>query len=190
MLCELERDETLAGFSTDYTGTGVIFETYSNTTVIRHERWNTWFCLYRSQCLHLVSTSHFYFEFILPNGMRYIYDSAGKFQADLITKHGLRFKSLPPRFQRSYIHYGASSKIKRRLSPRNVLKYRYVSLVCDKGLLYGSRLNSYLMVRALNRAVRGIGGIMFREYVDRISREKWARQPSFMTPPYLLLSAA
>jgi len=109
---------SMIGTQRDYSATNVHFDTFSDSMIVLHERWHTWFCLYRCRCLHLVPTSHFYFEYELPNGMPYVYDSSAKFQSDLLAQNGWRFDHLARPFTFSFVHHRASSNL--RLPPQSL----------------------------------------------------------------------
>ena len=58
-LDELEQDAEVAGCSTDHSATSVVFDGFSGRTIRMHERWHTWFCLYRRSALARSTVSHF-----------------------------------------------------------------------------------------------------------------------------------
>jgi hypothetical protein len=172
LLDSLERDDTLAGASVEHSPTQVRYETYSDQWVLLNERWHTWFCIYRTRCLRMVSSSHFYYEYRLKNGMLHAYDSAALVQEELVKKHGYRFCALPAEYHYSFIHYGASSKMKRDLSPQALRRYRRALLLSEKGLLRGHRWQRRRLARVVNKVIAATAARVTRDYRAQLSAGK------------------
>jgi hypothetical protein len=183
-LDELERDSALAGCSTDHSDTSVVFDGYSGETIRLHERWHTWFCLYRRSALARSAVSHFYYQLPLPSGMRHVYDSGAYLQSHLIDHHDRRFASLPRVYQRSFIHYGAFSKLK-RTDPARIRRIRRVSLLAFKGLIYGAALNRHRVVSLFNQGVKLLSRALWWRSLERWRQEKWTHDPGVPANPAL-----
>ena len=106
MMNELERDERIIGCSCRYDPDRVVSDSYSGETIQLAERWHTCFCIYKKSA-HLCTVSHFYYQQMLPNGMRYCYDSAGYFQHHLTHTYGWTLKAVGDEYSHHFIHYGA-----------------------------------------------------------------------------------
>jgi hypothetical protein len=111
MLRELRSESDLIGFSTDYSPTEVVHESYSGNTIILNERNHTWFCLYKQTAFERSTVSHAFHREMLVGAPveRNCWDSAAYFQKSL-RDQGLRFEYLHGQFRRDFIHYGAFSK--------------------------------------------------------------------------------
>jgi len=132
MMNALRADPTLAGISTDHGSTAEVFDTYSKELIRLNERWHTWCCIYRRETgRYLREVSSFYWETILPEGLRHAFDSYAKFQQHLIGT-GYRMAALPDRFQPQFIHYGAFSKNK-SVTEKNVYLYRHLAIAAKRG---------------------------------------------------------
>ncbi len=125
----------LAGVATDYSPDNPRFvNTYDqNRILFLHQRWHTWFCLYRQECLQ-TGPSHYYYETAGADGILHAYDSAAYFQHQLIEKHGWSFAALAPSWQNQFIHYSAFSK-NRRINRHNVWLYRRFRILMKRGLI-------------------------------------------------------
>jgi hypothetical protein len=137
MMNELERDERLIGCSCQYEPDRVVSDSYSGETIQLAERWHTCFCIYKKSA-HLCTVSHFYYQLMLPNGMRYCYDSAGYFQHHLTHTFGWTLRAIGDEYSQHFIHYGAFSK-NRSLSRRNIGVYRRLAIAAQTGRLPGMR---------------------------------------------------
>jgi hypothetical protein len=159
MMNTLRADPGLAGISTDHGATADVFDTYSKEVIRLNERWHTWCCIYRRETgRYLREVSSFYWETILPEGLRHAFDSYAKFQQHLI-RAGYRMASLPGRFQNQFIHYGAFSKNK-SVSEKNAFLYRHLAIAAKRGVplpLFGklNRLIRPIAYRLLNRLYSG-----------------------------------
>src|SRR5215472_2717356 len=111
MLHGLRSESDLIGFSTDYSPTEVVHESYSGNTIILNERNHTWFCLYKQTAFERSTVSHAFHREMLVGAPveRNCWDSAAYFQKSL-RDQGLRFEYLHGQFRRDFIHYGAFSK--------------------------------------------------------------------------------
>ena len=165
MFRRLQTEDTLAGISTDYSATApAVFDTYSGETIMLHERWHTWCCIYRSTIApYLDEVSSFYYERRLPNGGRHAFDSYSHFQHLLTTKYGFRFAALDRSFQRQFIHYGSFSKNK-SITSANIPLYRWLSIAAKTGL--GVTPN------VINRAIRGSARLIFKSLFARAVKER------------------
>lgn len=169
LLDALEADGGLVGASTSYSATSREYDTYSRRHLVLHERNHTWFCIYRREAFEQSRVSQFYFEEEDPHGKVHAYDSAAYFQHDLRVNHGRTFAALPPRFDGSYIHYGAASK-NRSITPRNAGLYRRMFIWANVGVRYGSHVGR--MGTALNRVVRRITRRLFHVRLERVAAER------------------
>jgi len=130
----LDRNPTVVGMSTDHSPyVANRFDTYSGQVIHANERWHTWFCVYRKRS-RICRTSHYYYETIGEDGIRSTYDSAARFQHDLITKYGCSFASLPESFGWQFIHYGAFSK-NVSITERNLWLYRFLEITGRRGVI-------------------------------------------------------
>lgn len=169
LLDALASDDRHIGASTSYSPTSRAFDTYSKRTLVHHERNHTWFCIYRREAFTQSQVSHFYYEEVDADGETLSYDSAAYFQHDLRTRLGRTFATLPPQFDRSFIHYGAASK-NRSITPRNAWLYRRAFLWAHVGVLYGSHAGT--LGTALNRVVRRISRRLFQDRLERVAVER------------------
>ncbi len=149
MMDELNWDEGMVGYSCQYDPDRIVHDTYSGETILLAERWHTCFCIYK-KITHQCSVSHFYYQFILPNGRRYCYDSAGNFQHHLIRTHGWTLKALGDAYADQFIHYGAFSK-NRSLTPQNIGVYRRLAIAAQTGLPADRRWRRIFVARKAAR---------------------------------------
>jgi hypothetical protein len=132
MIHEFEVNNHLAVYSTDYTPNKLkYFDSYSKRVVNLHERYDTWFCIYRKEILDKVSFSHYYFEEKI-NGELFIYDSSAKFQSE-IKNLGFELKCLDHEYQHQFIHYGAFSK-NRGIKNFRLKLYRLLAIYAKVGI--------------------------------------------------------
>lgn len=108
---QLRAEADLVAFSTDYSPTDVVHESYSGNTIILNERNHTWFCVYRQLAFERSHVSHAFHREMLTGAPveRNCWDSAAYFQKSL-RDQGLRFEYLHGKYRRDFIHYGAFSK--------------------------------------------------------------------------------
>lgn len=120
MMERLRTEPDLVGYSTDYSQTEVVFESFSGKTIIMNERNHTWFCIYKRLAFERSKVSQgFHKEISSDRPEPSCWDSAAYFQKSL-RDQGLRFAHLEAPFRRDFIHYGAFSKntvITRRTVP-------------------------------------------------------------------------
>ena len=111
MLRGLRSESDLIGFSTDYSPTEVVHESYSGNTIILNERNHTWFCLYKQTAFERSTVSHAFHREMLVGAPveRNCWDSCAYFQKSLRDR-GLHLDHLHGQFRRDFIHYGAFSK--------------------------------------------------------------------------------
>lgn len=168
----LKEDSTLAGVSTDYSPDNPQFyNSYWETTHFLRERWHTWFCLYRRECLLGNTSHHMYMDTDKSTGVLRVYDDAALFQEALINT-GWHFSVLPENYSRNYLHYVAFSK-NTNISAENVHSYHRYMVWMRCGLL--PRLG---FVGAKGRLNRWWGYLIHELYVRRFggvnqSREKY-----------------
>jgi hypothetical protein len=132
MIDTLENDKGLAGIATDYTPTQPYFDTYVNNTIIFHQRWNTWCCMYRKE-VNNCKESHFARKIIYCDG-EHSHDDTGYFQERVQKELGLRFDVLDKRWQKDFIHYGAFSKNRDVRGYLPTLQYRILAQLRKKGI--------------------------------------------------------
>lgn len=132
MIDTLESDRSVAGCATDYTSTQPYFDTYINSTIIFHERWNTWCCMYRKE-INECKQSHFARKVTYSDG-EHSYDDTGYFQQCVQEELGLKFKVLDKRWQKDFIHYGAFSKNRDVKGHFHTLVYRILAQLRKKGI--------------------------------------------------------
>lgn len=77
--------------------------------------------------------------------------------------------SLPPAFDRSFVHYGAASK-NTSITPRNAWLYRAVFLWSTVGVFYGSGVGR--VGSAVNGVVRRLSRAVFRGRLERVAAER------------------
>lgn len=165
----LAADARHVGASTSYDATARQYDTYSRRHLVLHERNHTWFCIYRREAFELSGVSHFYYEEENADGETIAFDSAAYFQHDLRARHGRTFVSLPPAFDRSFVHYGAASK-NTSITPRNAWLYRAVFLWSTVGVFYGSGVGR--VGSAVNGVVRRLSRAVFRGRLERVAAER------------------
>jgi hypothetical protein len=128
----LENDNGLAGISTDFTPTQPYFDTYINSTIIFHQRWNTWCCMYRKE-VNECKESHFARKTTYNDG-EHSHDDTGYFQELVQEKLNLRFDVLNNCWQKDFIHYGAFSKNRDVKGYLPTLLYRILAQLRKKGI--------------------------------------------------------
>ncbi len=159
----LLEDSSLAGVSTDYSPDNEKFyNPYWETTHFLHQRWHTWFCMYRKECLQS-DVSHYLYQHIGPHGLQ-VYDCAGYLQASLIKK-GWHFSALSSKMSRMYLHYVAFSN-NTKINEQNIQAYHRYMVWMRRGLIpclgfKGSRgrLNRWWGYLIHELYVRRFGGV-------------------------------
>jgi hypothetical protein len=171
MLDALDRDPIAIGMSTDYTPTREnYYEPYSDRYLTLHERWNTWFCIYKKDA-NKCPVSHFYFEEKNEKGITIGYDSAAYFQKRLVEDFKNTFLSLNPVYQPQFIHYGAFSK-NRSLNERNIQLYRTLAILSKRGFTIFEWAGRGKLI--LNRGVKWAARIALSRFFNVNERLKWA----------------
>lgn len=168
-LCgQLRQHADIIAASSSYTGTGLLYDSYSKRNIILTERNHTWFCIYKREAFAISARSHYYFETLTSKGEILAYDSAAYFQHDLRINHRYRFAVLPERFRYSYIHYGAASK-NRSLNSSNIGFYRRAVILNTVGCVYGIKSKPALLI---NKITRKIAFVLFGTYLNKIVAER------------------
>ena len=178
MMEELSQNENLVVYATDYSPTAIVFDSYSNDTIAQSERWHTWFCIYKRKA-QKCETSHFYYEFIMPNKMRFVYDDAAYYQYHLKEKHGYDLRALTAfsHYHRGYIHYGAFAK-NRSIDENNVALYRYLSIKAVTGFTYSEPWRKFFPIKVLNFLYRRIASfLLYKIYRSHIEERRYYSPP-------------
>ena len=170
MISELESDPKLIAYSSDYSPTRQIFETYTGNKMILSERWHTWFCIYKEKSKEC-NTSHYYYYFPLPNGMRFSYDSAAYFQSKLMTEFGYSLKSLPEIFRSQYIHYGAFSK-NISINSSNISSYRRLAIASNIGISSHPFFHSTIVGKIINKVFKKIASKLYTKKYSQLDKER------------------
>ena len=152
----LDNEESLYVYSTDFNSKIMRYNTYTDENAFLMDRYCTWFCAYKKQCLKCESPLYYHEEII--DGQKYVWDDTGKFQEDLQKQTNCYFKSISQieqidlrnELMYQYIHYGAFSKNKSLDTRYKIFLYRKVSLLSHRGLVRLNRKN------ILNKLVRFI----------------------------------
>jgi hypothetical protein len=167
MIQAFSKDEKLAVYSTDWSPTRKVFETYTQVDALLMERWHTWFCIYRKVALEQFHDFS-YVEAIDPSGLSIKYDHSAWLQQAL-KKRGWRGQELIGDHEWKYLHYGAFAQNK-HLTGLLLARYRALKIFQHNGYrhLHGSAL--------LSRPLRRIGSVCYRllqqDYYDR-QRERY-----------------
>ena len=154
----------LAGVSSTYgPDRPAHYETYRQQTVFMHQRWDTWFCIYRKSCLD-VGISPYLHEQTTADGMVHVYDAFGYLQHALLAK-GWRFEAVGPEFQNQFIHYAAFVQ-NQHVTTRNIAAYRRYRILMHRGLIprlgfkgARGRLNRWVGYGAQELFIRRFGGV-------------------------------
>ena len=138
-------------------------ETYRQRTVFMHQRWETWFCIYRKSCLD-VEVSPFLYEETAADGTVHVYDAYGYLQHALLAK-GWRFEAVGREFQNQFMHYGAFVQ-NQSITTRNVAAYRRYRILMHRGLCprlgfkgARGRLNRWVGYGVYELFMRRFGGV-------------------------------
>lgn len=158
-------NSTLAGVATNYSPDNPAFyNPYWETTIFLHERWHTWFCLYRRECLQGPTSHHMYVHRDKNEGELKVYDDAGYLQAELM-RHGWHFAVLPPETGGMYLHYVAFSN-NTKLNLTNIRSYHRYRVWMHRGLFPNlgfkgarGRLNRWWSYLIHELYVRRFGGV-------------------------------
>lgn len=170
MIKELESDPNIIAYSSDYSPTREIFETYTGTRMILSERWHTWFCIYKEKS-KLCKTSHYYYYYSLPNGMKFSYDSAAYFQSKLVSEFGYSLKAISNKFKPQFIHYGAFSK-NISINASNVSSYRRFAIAATIGISSSAFFHSTLLGKLINKIYRKFSSHVYMKRYQRVDEER------------------
>ena len=138
-------------------------ETYSQRTVFMHQRWESWFCIYRKSCIDLGPSCHYY-EYVDPDGMVHTYDAFSYLQHALLAQ-GLRFESVGPESQNQFIHYTSFGQ-NQNVTTRTIAAYRRYRILMHRGLIprlgfkgARGRLNRWVGYGVYELFMRRFGGV-------------------------------
>lgn len=160
----LRASPDLAGVSTTYAPERpALFDPYSHRTVYLHQRWETWFCIYRKSCLD-ISISPYMNEQTTDDGTVHVYDAFSNLQHALLAQ-GWRFEAVGPEFQNQFIHYTAFGQ-NQNITTRNIAAYRHYRILMHRGLISEmgfkgprGRLNRWVGYGAYELFMRRFGGV-------------------------------
>ena len=160
----LRSSANLAGISTDYGPDRPEHnETYSRRTVFMHQRWDTWFCIYRKACLD-VGVTPFYYETIDAAGVIHAYDAFSYLQHALLAQ-GWRFEAVSPECQNQFIHYTSFGQ-NQNVTTRTIAAYRRYRIWMHRGLIprlgfkgARGRLNRWVGYGVYELFMRRFGGV-------------------------------
>jgi hypothetical protein len=167
ILKELEEDTNIAVYSTDHDETRLVYDTYLNEKMILSERWHTWFCVYRKSTYSL-ERSHFFYRFLMPNNMSYVYDS-GAYLQDLIKKHYKMEYLSDYKFQQDFIHYGAFAKNK-NLNKDSIRIYRILAIYSKIGFFR----TQWLPLKVINYVIKKLSlTLLSSKFQSEINERKY-----------------
>lgn len=160
----LRQDNYLAGVSASHGEDRPNHrETYSDRIVFMHQRWDSWFCIYRKRCLDLGPSCH-YFETQTADGTIHVYDAFGYLQQTLLAQ-GWRFEAVPPECQNQFIHYTSFGQ-NQTVTARTIAAYRRYRILLHRGLIprlgfkgARGRLNRWVGYGAYELFMRRFGGV-------------------------------
>lgn len=142
---ELEQNKQLYVFSTDNGDTRGTYNSYCDEHIISVKRFDTWFCVYKRECLKCTTPLYYHEEVI--DEKKWVWDDTGKFQEDLKKLTGCQFQSVSQIASKTqqnelmyqYIHYGAFSKNASLDKKYKVFLYRKITILSHRGILYFKR---------------------------------------------------
>lgn len=154
----------LAGVSTSYgPDRPAHYETYSRRTVFMHQRWDTWFCIYR-KAVFTGGASPYYYEKTEADGTVHVYDACGYLQHALLAQ-GWRFEAVGPESQNQFIHY-TSFVQNQNVTTRTIAAYRRCRILMHRGLIprlgfkgARGRLNRWVGYGVYELFMRRFGGV-------------------------------
>ena len=160
----LRSSANLAGISSDYGPDRPEHnETYSRRSVFMHQRWDTWFCIYRKACLE-VGVTPFYYETIDTAGVIHAYDAFSYLQHALLAQ-SWRFEAVSPECQNQFIHYTSFGQ-NQTVTARTIAAYRRYRILLHRGLIprlgfkgARGRLNRWVGYGAYELFMRRFGGV-------------------------------
>lgn len=176
MLAALKTNPRAALISTDHTPTADVFESYSGEIKRVHERWHTWFCLYRRAALQ-GSVSHDCHEESLPidtpSGARSeIWDHSGYLQQTL-KKRGHLLLCLDTRWHSAWMHYTAFAN-NRHITRSNVAAYRRLRILRAHGIWRRAGQLPYFAQRVVNCFAKQIARLALRARFSTVTRATYA----------------
>lgn len=141
IFAELDNKKNLFVFSTDHGYTKPLFNTYSQEDIISAERYDTWFCVYKKDCLQCKTPLYYHED--LKDNKKWVWDDTGKFQEDLKQQTSCVYNSiselstleLRQKLVYQYIHYGAFSKNVSLNTPFKVALYRKILILSHRGIV-------------------------------------------------------
>lgn len=164
---ELESNSEISVYSTDYDETRVVFDTYLNETMVLSERWHTWFCIYRKSTYSL-ERSHFFYRFLMPNKMSFVYDSGAYLQELIKKEHKMEYLT-DYKFQLDFIHYGAFAKNK-NLKKDSTRIYRILAILSKNGFFR----NQLLPLKVINFIIKKCSLILLKfKFQSEINERKF-----------------
>ena len=138
-------------------------ETYSRRTVFMHQRWDTWFCIYRKACLN-AGVSPYLYEEIAADGKAHVYDACSRLQHALLAQ-GWRFEAAGPECQNQFIHYTSFGQ-NQNVTTRTIAAYRRYRILMHRGLIprlgfkgARGRLNRWVGYGVYELFMRRFGGV-------------------------------
>lgn len=154
----------LAGVSTSYGPDRPVHrETYSRRTVFMHQRWDTWFCIYR-KAAWAGGVSPYYYEKTESDGTVHVYDACGYLQHALLAQ-GWRFEVVAPEYQNQFIHYTSFGQ-NQNVTARTIAAYRRYRILMHRGVIprlgfkgARGRLNRWVGYGVYELFMRRFGGV-------------------------------
>jgi len=133
MLDRLDSTPNLIGLSTDYSPTDEeYYDSYSGRHMRLHQRWHTWFIIYKRQAFECPVSLGMHKEEIPGSGKIDFWDTTAWFQKHLREGLGYELEALDKRFDNDFIHYGAFSH-NRIVNQSNVALFRYAQILRKRG---------------------------------------------------------
>lgn len=137
---QLESDDELYLYATDYCEKRKFFNTYSYEYVLSMPRYATWLCIYKKECQQCVTPLYYHEE--MHDGEKWVWDDTGKFQEDLKAQTSCRYGSINTieplgkrlNYTYQYIHYGMFSKNASLQTRRDIKRFRRVKLLSYIGI--------------------------------------------------------
>ncbi len=167
MFQDLEKNSNIAVYSSDYDETRVVFDTYLDETMVLSQRWHTWFCIYRKST-YTNDRSHYFYRFLMPNNMSFVYDS-GAYLQDLLNKQNEMAYLTDYKFQQDFIHYGAFAKNK-NLDHVSTGIYRKLAIFSKNGFFR----TQLLPIKIINYCIKKIAFLLLKlKFQSEINERKY-----------------
>ena len=138
-------------------------ETYRQRDVFMHQRWDTWFCIFRKSCLD-AGVSPFLYEEPRADGTVHVYDAFSHLQHALLAQ-GWRFEAVGPEGQNQFIHYTSFGQ-NQNVTTRTIAAYRRYRILMHRGLVprlgfkgARGRLNRWVGYGVYELFMRRFGGV-------------------------------